>query len=101
MGDGAARSMACGFCLAEWEFRRIVCPGCGEEDSRKLPVFLAEEFDYMRVECCDVCKTYLKSTDLTKNGHAEPLVEELASAPLDLWSRERGYTKLQPNLLGI
>jgi formate dehydrogenase maturation protein FdhE len=51
--------------------------------------------------CCDACKTYIKRIDLTKNGRAEPLVDELASAPLDLWAREPGCTKLQSNLLGM
>jgi FdhE protein len=101
MGEGAARSMVCGFCASEWDFRRLVCPGCGEEDDKKLPVFTASEFDYIRVECCESCKTYLKTIDLTKNGRAEPLVDELASAPLDLWAREHGYAKLHPNLLGM
>lgn len=101
MGDGGARSMVCSFCLAEWEFRRIVCPGCGEENDKKLPVFTATDFDYIRVECCETCKTYVKSVNLTKNGRAEPLVDELASAPLDLWAREHGYAKLQTNMLGI
>ncbi len=101
MGDGGARSMVCSFCLAEWEFRRIVCPGCGEENDKALPVYAANEFDFIRVECCDACKTYIKSVDLTKNGRAEPLVDELASAPLDLWAREHGYAKLQCNLLGL
>jgi len=101
MGDGAARSLVCSFCLAEWEFRRLVCPGCGEENDRKLSVFTANEFDYMRVECCESCKTYMKTIDLTRNGNAEPLVDELASAPLDLWAREQGYAKLQNNLLGM
>lgn len=101
MGDGASRSLICSFCLAEWEFRRIVCPGCGEENDKKLPVFTAEDFDYIRVECCETCKTYIKSVDLTKNGRAEPVVDELASAPLDLWARERGYAKLQSNILGM
>jgi formate dehydrogenase accessory protein FdhE len=101
MGDGGARSMICSFCLAEWEFRRIVCPACGEENEKKLPVFTASDFDYIRVECCDSCKTYVKTVDLTKNGRAEPLVDELASAPLDLWARERGYAKLQSNILGM
>jgi FdhE protein len=100
-GDGAARSLLCGFCLAEWEFRRIVCPACGEEDNRKLPVYIAEQFDYMRVDCCETCRTYLKTVDLTKNGLAEPLVDEIASAPLDLWARDHGYAKLLHNLLGM
>ena len=101
MGDGGARSMVCSFCVAEWEFRRIVCPGCGEENDQKLPVFTASGFDTIRVECCYACKTYIKTVDLTKNGRAEPLVDELASAPLDLWAREHGYAKLHSNLLGM
>jgi formate dehydrogenase maturation protein FdhE len=101
LGEGARRDLLCGFCLCEWEFRRIVCPGCDEKDHAKLPVYTAEEFPYIRVECCDGCRTYIKSIDLSKNGLADPLVDELASLPLDLWAQEHGYTKLHPNLLGM
>jgi formate dehydrogenase accessory protein FdhE len=100
-GDGARRSLVCGFCLCEWEFRRIVCAGCGQEDQAKLPVYTADQFPHVRVECCDVCHTYIKSIDLTKNGLADPIVDELASIPLDLWAQEHGYAKLHPNLLGL
>lgn len=100
-GDGARRSLLCSFCLAEWDFRRIVCPACGEEENGKLPVYTADEFDYIRVECCDTCKTYIKTINLTRNGLAEPLVDELASAPLDLWARDHGYAKLELNLIGM
>lgn len=100
-GDGARRSLLCGFCLTEWEFRRIVCAGCGQEDHAKLPVYTAETFPHIRVECCDTCHAYIKSIDLTKNGLADPLVDELASIPLDLWAQEHGYAKLHPNLLGM
>jgi FdhE protein len=100
-GDGGRRSLVCGFCLCEWEFRRIVCAACGQEDQARLPVYTADKFPYMRVECCDVCHTYIKSVDLTKNGLADSLVDELASVPLDLWAQEHGYAKLHPNLLGM
>ena len=100
-GDGARRALICSFCLAEWDFRRLVCPGCGEENDAKLPVYSASEFDYIRIESCDTCKTYIKTVDLTKNGVAEPIVDEIAAAPLDLWAQERGYSKLQPNLMGM
>jgi FdhE protein len=100
-GDGGRRSLLCSFCMAEWEFRRVVCVACGEENDRKLPVYTAAEFDYIRVDCCDTCKTYIKAVDLTKNGLAEPLVDEIAAAALDLWAKEHGYAKLQPNPLGL
>ena len=101
MGDGGTRSLVCAFCSKEWGFRRLVCPNCEEENDRKLPIYTADEFDYIRVECCETCKTYLKTIDLTKNGYAEPIVDELASIPLDLWAREQGYAKVQSNLLGM
>jgi formate dehydrogenase accessory protein FdhE len=99
LGEGGQRSLVCSFCLAEWPFRRILCPGCGEEDHRRLPVFTAAELEHVRVEVCDSCKTYIKTVDLTRNGLAEPVVDEIAAVPLDLWAQERGYAKLQPNLM--
>jgi FdhE protein len=100
-GDGGSRSLLCGLCLAEWEFRRLVCAACGEEEPAKLPVYAADELPHVRVECCDTCKTYIKCIDLTKNGLADPLVDELASVPLNLWAQEHGFAKLHPNLLGM
>jgi len=99
LGDGGQRSLVCSFCLGEWEFRRIVCPRCGEEDHSQLPVYTAEEFEHVRVECCDSCRNYIKTVDLTRNGLADPVADEIASIPLDLWAREHGYTKLQVNLM--
>jgi FdhE protein len=100
-GDGGKRSLICALCSAEWEFRRIVCPACGEEDVHKLAVFSAQELGHVRVEACDTCHSYIKTVDLTKSGHAVPVVDELASIPLNVWAGEHGYTKLQANILGI
>ena len=101
LGDGGQRSLVCSFCLAEWEFRRIVCPGCGEENHSKLPVYAAEELSHVRVEGCDSCRTYVKTVDMTKSGLAEPVVDEIASIPLDLWAEGQGYRKLQTNLMQL
>jgi hypothetical protein len=99
-GDGGKRRMMCSFCLQEWDFRRIYCPTCGEADEKKLPVYVAEQFPHIRVEACETCKSYVRTIDLTTDGNAVPLVDDLAAIPLSLWSQERGYTRLQPNLLG-
>jgi len=99
-GDGAKRRMMCSFCLQEWDFRRIYCPACGEEDEKKLPVYVAEQFPHIRVEACESCKVCVRTIDLTTNGNAVPVVDDLAAIPLTLWSQEHGYTRLQPNLLG-
>jgi FdhE protein len=100
-GDGGKRSLICSLCAMEWDYGRIACAGCGEEDPHKLAVYSANEFGYVRVEACENCHAYIKTVDLTKNGHAVPVVDELAIIPLDLWAAERGYRKIHPNLLGI
>jgi FdhE protein len=55
----------------------------------------------VRVESCDTCRHYIKTIDLTKDGRAVPVVDELAAIPLSLWASENGYTKVSPNLLGL
>lgn len=99
-GDGGKRFLLCSFCSNEWDFRRIFCPVCGEEDEKKLPVFVAEELPHLRMECCETCRFYTRTIDLTKDGNAVPIVDDLAAVPMTLWAEENGYSRLQPNLLG-
>jgi FdhE protein len=82
-------------------YRRLICPNCGEKDKDKLPVYVAAQIDYVRVEACDTCHTYLKSVDLTKDGFAVPVVDEIATVALNLWAEEHGYTKIETNVLGM
>jgi FdhE protein len=100
-GDGAKRWLLCSLCSTEWQFRRVVCPNCGEQDKDWLPIYTAAEFEHVRVDACDRCKTYVKSVDLTRDGRAVPVVDELASVALNVWAETHGYTKLEPNLLGL
>lgn len=100
-GEGASRSLQCSFCLREWLFRRIVCPFCGEENKEKLPRYTAEQCEYVHVEGCDTCKHYLKAIDMSIDGRAVPLVDEVAWAVLDVWAGDHGYKKVIPNLIGF
>lgn len=95
------RSLVCSFCALEWSFPRVVCPRCREERPEKMPRLTAREIPWVRVEGCDTCGTYLKAVDLTLAPDAEPVVDELASTPLDLIARERGYARLASNLAGM
>ena len=99
-GDGGRRFLHCAFCAHEWAFRRILCAACGEERENKLPVFVAEQFPHIRVECCDTCRHYLRTVDLTKDGNAVAEVDDLAAIPLTLWAQENGYKRIHTNLLG-
>jgi FdhE protein len=100
-GDGGKRTLVCSLCAHEWEYRRIVCAACGEESVDKLPVYVAAELPHIRVEACDTCRHYINTVDLTKDGHAVPVVDELAAIPLSLWAQENRYTKIRTNYLGI
>jgi FdhE protein len=99
-GDGGKRFLQCSFCSQEWEFRRIFCANCGEDKEQKLPVYVAEQFPHLRVECCETCKYFVRTVDLTKDGHALPIVDDLAAIPLTLWAQRNGYTRIQNNVLG-
>ena len=100
-GDGGKRFLICSLCATEWEYRRLVCAGCGEEDVQKLAVYSAKEIPHVRVEACDTCHQYIKTIDLTKDGHGVPVVDELATIPLNLWATDHSYSKIRTNLLGI
>jgi FdhE protein len=99
--ESGNRDLICAMCLSPWEFRRVLCVNCGEQRPDRIGYFHSPEFEHIRIEACDSCKHYLKGVDLTKLGLAVPLVDEIYAAPLDLWAREHGYTKIELNLVGV
>ena len=100
-GHGARRALVCGLCLTEFPSLRVRCPACDESRFDSLPVYRADDFAGVRVDACDTCKTYIKTIDLTENGSAIPIVDDLATVSLDMWAQEQGYRKIRPNLLRI
>jgi Protein involved in formate dehydrogenase formation len=98
-GHGAGRALICGRCVTEWAAPRLVCPSCGAVDVQALPVFRADTWPAARIDGCDRCQTYVKSFDLTVDGSAVPLVDDIATLPLDLWAAEQGLRRLHPHLL--
>ena len=99
-GEGAKRWLLCCLLNRMALSARVVLE-LREENKDKLPIYKAAEFDAVRVDACDTCHIYLKSVDLTRDGHAVPIVDEIAAIALDLWAEEHGYGKLETNLLGM
>ena len=99
--ETGGRDLMCSTCLSVWPYRRVVCAKCGEERPAKLGYYSGPEYEHVRIEACDTCRHYLKGIDLTRFGLAIPLVDEVAAASLDLWALERGYTKIELNLIGL
>jgi FdhE protein len=119
------RLLLCARCGATWKFARMTCPGCGEDSSGKLPIYgergttsgergsvvrglpagaaTADRavFPHMRIEACETCRRYVLNVDLAAEPRAVPVVDELAAIPLDLYARDRGFTKITTNLMGF
>ena len=95
------RYLVCARCSHGWVFSRMTCAACGEQEAARLPIYQeADVLPHVRVDACDRCRHYLLTIDLRKDPRAVPVVDELAALPLDLYARERGMTKITPNLLG-
>ncbi len=95
-GNDQARHLRCGSCGADWQFRRLQCVNCGNEDHESQRYLYAEnERDRMRVEVCDRCKGYLKVISAFTPTPPEMLaVEDLATIHLDYIAQERGYARV-------
>jgi formate dehydrogenase maturation protein FdhE len=96
------RYLQCARCSHSWMHSRMCCVACGETSANRLLVYSdGEQLPHLRVDACDTCRRYLLAVDLRKDAAAVPLVDELAAIPLDLFAKERGLTKIVPNLMGF
>lgn len=120
------RMLVCARCASTWIYPRMTCAGCGESSTAKLPIFSehgatsgergslvrglpagppqaqhAAVFPHMRIDACETCNRYLLNIDLVTEPRAVPVVDEMAAIPLDLYARDRGFTKITTNLLGF
>ena len=95
------RYLVCSRCATNWIFSRMMCASCGESNGTKLPIYQEQEqFPHARVDGCQTCRKYLLTFDLRRDTRAVPIVDEIASLPLDLYARDQGLTKITPNLMG-
>ncbi len=95
------RLLGCSLCGTEWNFNRICCPSCFEEDPPRLPQFRTDTYPTACIEGCETCRRYLKSIDLTQDGRAVPPIDDLLSLSLDLWAIDEGFTRIEPGLAGV
>ncbi len=93
--NGQLLHLRCGQCGADWQFRRLRCVYCGNEDHRTLSCLYSEDQrEKMRVEACDRCRGYLKVITSFSPTPPEMLpVEDLATLHLDYIALERGYQR--------
>ncbi|HOO91752.1 MAG TPA: formate dehydrogenase accessory protein FdhE [Syntrophales bacterium] len=86
------RFLFCSQCGFEWQFKRIKCPFCGNEDQQTLAYFTVEDEEKYRVDVCNVCNKYIKAVDSRKTKRKPNLdVEDIATLHLDILADEEGY----------
>lgn len=91
-GDEEGRFLFCNQCGLEWNYHRIKCPFCGNEEQQTLAYFTVEGDERYRVDVCNVCKRYVKMVDFRDSGEKANLdVEDIATLHLDMLASEEGY----------
>ncbi|MQB00250.1 MAG: formate dehydrogenase accessory protein FdhE [Actinobacteria bacterium] len=101
--QGSPRYLVCGRCAGWWDFPRAKCPTCGEDDSRKISPYAAEDWPWARIDVCEACRGYIKTFDLREKGAMKvvPLVDDVATLALDVWAHEQGLTRQGLSLAGV
>ena len=67
--SGGRRRLLCSRCDAEWAYRRLGCPFCGNDEPKELAFFPSDDKVY-RLAVCERCRRYLKTVDLRETGGA-------------------------------
>ncbi len=100
--ENGKRHLQCYLCRTNWEFARLECPFCDNNDLKKLRYFFDEDNKHHRVELCDQCKSYIKILDTREVGDRFSLVvENLATLPLDVIAKRDGFTRDTNRLFGL
>ncbi len=94
VGKEGARVHCCSFCRANYRTVRLQCPYCQERDAGKMPFFTADEEPGFRLETCETCNGYIKTTDFREFERASYLpLDDLESMALDLLAAKRGLSR--------
>jgi formate dehydrogenase maturation protein FdhE len=88
----AERHLICSRCALRWKFESLTCPYCRNSDRARITSFATPDGQY-RVYACDECHRYLKAYDGRRATRpVMPLVDGVATLPLDAYAMQRGYS---------
>jgi formate dehydrogenase accessory protein FdhE len=89
--NGGRRTLLCSRCDAEWTYRRLGCPFCGNDDPKELAFFPSDDKVY-RLAVCERCHRYIKTVDLRETPTERPLAaERVLTAAMDVTAQQTGY----------
>ena len=86
------RVLHCPLCAATWNYPRMRCPYCGNENQEELNYFQVEGEAAYRVDLCLHCRNYLKTVDgreLSESLDWE--IEDYLTLHLDHLAQKEGY----------
>jgi FdhE protein len=94
-GLEATRHLRCGRCGGDWTMPTLWCPFCGEHDHTKLSALrIDDEPGTVRVEACETCHGYVKSTTTLRAWPAEEVpLADIATVEWDLATMERDFVR--------
>ena len=90
------RILHCGLCEYEWQFKRLTCTVCGNEDSETLGFYVFEDDETYRFDYFDECKFYIKTLKIPKkfeDARYDLAVENIITSFLDASAIDMGYKK--------
>jgi ribosomal protein S27AE len=95
-GKEGERRLRCGACGADWNYPRLKCAFCANQDYKSLGYISREgEEEKYRLQTCDQCRGYLKLVVTFDPTPVDLLpVEDLATLHLDLIANEREYLRM-------
>ncbi len=96
-GDSGKRTLISLACGTEWQYSRVKCPFCENENQQQLSYFFIENDEQYRIETCDQCGQYIKTIDLRKKTPpVDYEIENIITIHLDMIAREKGYSNAGP-----
>ncbi len=96
---GQPRMLACCYCRSTWQFRRIGCPFCGNDDQNQLSVFTIEQEPLFRLDTCRACNGYLKT--YLANSDLELHLSDWSSLHLDILAKQNNLERKGASLFEI
>ncbi len=90
------RILHCALCENEWQFKRVCCTVCGNQDVETLGFFTYEEDELYRFDYCDKCRGYIKTLHIPEqydDARYDLTVENIITSFLDASAIDMGYKK--------
>jgi len=91
--EDGKRYLFCHQCGCKWNFSRIKCPFCGNDEQHSLAYFEVEGDERYRVDVCNKCRRYIKTVEFPKSSEEPDLdIEDIATLHLDMIAFDEGYS---------